>query len=93
MIVVCIEETMKGNRMYKKSSGQGTAIIVGVIVLSMTIASVVGYLLNLSALINNADFKQPYKTEVIRTLGVIIPPLGGIIGYMTLEEEIKNEHQ
>ena len=33
------------------------------------------------------NFSAPYKTEVIRSVGVIIFPIGGIVGYMNIGEE------
>ena len=35
------------------------------------------------------DFQAPYKTEVIRTLGVFVPPVGMVAGWMTIGEEVK----
>jgi hypothetical protein len=34
------------------------------------------------------DFEAPYKTEVLRGVG-IIPPIGAVIGWMTFDEEKK----
>jgi hypothetical protein len=35
----------------------------------------------------NADFKEPYKEEALRGIGIVVVPMGGILGYMTLENE------
>jgi len=34
----------------------------------------------------SADFEAPYKTEVVRAVG-LIPVVGAITGYMTIGEE------
>jgi len=36
--------------------------------------------------LSECDFESPYKTEVIRGIG-IIPPVGAIIGWMDIGEE------
>lgn len=46
----------------------------------------IGWIMNVWKL-TQADFASPYKTEVIRTAGVIAVPLGGIVGWMTIGEE------
>ena len=33
--------------------------------------------------LSEADFEAPYKTEVIRTVG-ILPPVGAIVGYFDI---------
>lgn len=45
-----------------------------------------GYGFNIYKL-SQCDFKAPYKTEVIRLLGVIIFPVGTIVGYLQLEDK------
>ena len=32
------------------------------------------------------DFASPYKSEVIRLIG-LVPPVGAIVGYLTIGEE------
>jgi len=41
--------------------------------------------MNLVALCN-CDFKPSYKAEVIRGIGVIIPLVGAVTGYMEIED-------
>lgn len=38
--------------------------------------------LNLLAL----DFAPPYKAEIIRGLGLAIPPIGGVVGFIPLQD-------
>ena len=50
------------------------------------LALVIGYVMNIIKLVNN-DFEEPYKAEVIRTIGVFTGPVGSVIGYMEFEGE------
>lgn len=43
-----------------------------------------GYVSNIIKL-TRCDFEAPYKAEVIRTIG-LLPPVGVIIGYVTIED-------
>lgn len=49
------------------------------------LAGAVGWANNLIALFN-CDFKAPYKAEVIRTVGVFVPPLGAVVGWAHIED-------
>jgi len=44
-----------------------------------------GWILNLVRLANT-DFDAPYRAEVFRTVGVVIPPVGCIIGYIDIKD-------
>ena len=37
--------------------------------------------------LTQCDFDVPLKTEIIRSVGIVIFPLGGIFGYMNIGEE------
>lgn len=63
--------------------GYACAIVTAVVL-------TIGWAINLFKLIQ-CDFKPPYKAEIIRGAGVIIPPVGGIIGYLPILEEKKEE--
>lgn len=41
----------------------------------------VGYVMNLFSIIY-CDFQEPLKEEFLRMIGLIIPPLGGVLGYI-----------
>lgn len=58
--------------------------IVGII--ALILAPTVGYGMNIWAVFH-LDFASPYKAEAIRTVGVFVPPVGAIAGYVTFEEE------
>jgi len=42
-----------------------------------------GYALNIFKLVK-LDFEAPYKAEIIRTVGVFVPPAGIVAGWMTI---------
>ncbi len=44
------------------------------------------WIMNASKLINS-DFEAPYKSEIIRTIGLFIPPVGIVTGYMDIGDE------
>lgn len=60
----------------------GTAIIA---TLALMIAIGYGYFNNLYELAHT-DFESPYKAEVYRTVGVFVPPVGVILGYIDIED-------
>ena len=33
------------------------------------------------------DFDTPLREEVIRGVGIFVPPVGGVIGYIDIEDE------
>lgn len=49
-----------------------------------------GYIHNIYMLCND-DFKAPYKAEIIRGVGIVVPPVGWIAGYVTFEKEEKSK--
>lgn len=55
-------------------------------IIALVLLGPVGWIKNLSKLAN-CDFEAPYKTEVIRAVGVPIVPVGVIAGYMDIGEE------
>jgi len=59
----------------------GTVGIVVVIILILL--AVFGYVSNIVKLIG-CDFASPYKAEIFRIVGIIMPPVGVIIGYCNL---------
>ncbi len=51
--------------------------------LILVIACATGWVKNLIKL-SDCDFKEPYKAEIIRTVGVFVPPIGVVTGYINL---------
>lgn len=39
----------------------------------------------------NSDFEAPYKSEVIRGVGVFIPPVGIVAGYLHIEGDVEGD--
>lgn len=66
--------------MRNKAMTLGTA--VAILAISLSIG---GYISNLIEL-TKTDFEAPYKAEIIRTTGVIIPPIGVVLGYVKIED-------
>ena len=61
--------------------------VLGVLLLLAVVLS--GWFLNLYKLYA-LDFEQPYRAEAIRLAGVF-PPVGIVVGWMTIGEENKEE--
>lgn len=66
----------------------GTMIVSIVMYLVIILAIFTGWGMNLYKLVH-CDFETPYKTEIIRSIG-IIPAIGMFTGWMTIGEEIKS---
>lgn len=65
-------------------AGLGIAgYILGV---ALTICLTIGWFLNLFKIINECDFEAPYKAEAIRIVGVFAAPVGGVVGWIDIED-------
>lgn len=57
-------------------------------------ALIIGFVLGLCAFgwVNNlvqllrCDFASPYKAEILRTVGVFVPPIGMVEGYLSIKD-------
>ena len=58
---------------------------IGIVAVVIYIALAYGYIANLVKFVQ-CDFEDPYKAEVIRGIGVVIPPVGVVCGYLTIED-------
>jgi hypothetical protein len=58
----------------------------GYIVLFIWLIIIFGWFRNIYKL-TQCDFDVPLKTEVIRSIGIVIFPIGAIIGYMDIGKE------
>lgn len=58
----------------------------GLIYLLLWAACAIGWGVNIYKLCV-ADFEAPYKTEIIRGIGIPVFFVGGIVGYMDIGEE------
>lgn len=59
--------------------------VEGIVIVFLVVICTIGYGINFYKL-TQADFKEPYKTEVIRGIGTVVPPVGMVIGYMPVEK-------
>ena len=53
--------------------------------LVLLITILYGYAANIVRL-TRCDFERPYKAELIRTVGVFVPPAGMILGYIPIDD-------
>ena len=61
------------------------ALITTVLWITLLIVLGIGWILNIVKFVN-LDFKEPYKAEIVRAIGIPIAPLGGVVGYMTIDD-------
>lgn len=57
--------------------------IFNLIIIMLFVLSFIGFCMNVVKLIN-CDFQTPYRAEVFRSIGIIIPPAGSIIGWIDI---------
>lgn len=55
------------------------------IYLAIWVFAIIGYICNIVGLIN-CDFKPSYKAEIIRSVGIVAPPVGAVVGYMQIKD-------
>jgi len=61
---------------------KNVSFIVGLMLVSVLLVSFpVGYIANIVKL-SDCDFKAPYKAEIIRGVGIVIPPVGYVVGFI-----------
>lgn len=58
---------------------------LGFVIVGIYILLVWGYIANIYKL-TECNFKAPYKTEVIRIVGIVVPPVGCVTGFMSLDD-------
>ena len=46
---------------------------------------IAGYCMNISKLVS-CDFEPSYKSEILRGVGVMIPPVGVVMGFLELKD-------
>lgn len=51
----------------------------------LTTTFVIGYCVNIVKFIR-CDFREPYRAEVLRGIGISFPPVGGVLGYVTIKD-------
>lgn len=58
----------------------------GYIIILVWLIVIFGWFRNIYKL-TQCDFDVPLKTEVIRSVGILVFPLGAVFGYMNIGEE------
>jgi len=58
-------------------------LIIGLICL-------IGWINNIIKL-SNCNFNKPHKEEIIRIIGIPIVPLGGVVGYININDMPENK--
>jgi hypothetical protein len=60
---------------------------LGVIIFILIIigSGMLGYVFNLIKL-TQCDFETPYKVEILRGIGVVVPPIGAIEGFIYMSD-------
>ena len=56
-----------------------------ILIIGFYILAVWGYIANIYKL-TDCDFDKPYKAEVIRVVGIAVPPVGCITGFMHIDD-------
>jgi hypothetical protein len=63
---------------------KGIALLQFVLAI-VVLAGIIGYCMNVYKFVVQCDFESPYKCEMIRGIGLGVPPAGAIIGYLTID--------
>jgi hypothetical protein len=75
----------------KRNIGNTVVSLAGLIgMVAILVLPVVGYVKNIISLVQ-LDFEPSYKAEIFRVAGIVAPPVGVIMGFVTFEEEKKGE--
>lgn len=61
------------------------SVVFVLMVFAFVITMAIGWCANLYKA-TQCDFKAPYKAEVFRVGGVFVPPIGGVMGYLDIED-------
>ena len=67
-----------------------TLVGIATIMLMMVAGFSAGWCMNVYKL-SQCDFKPTYKAEVIRAIGVAVPPVGAVAGWLTIEDTKEEE--
>lgn len=68
------------------STGESVGIFGAIaLVIALAVLPVIGYVTNIVKLCQ-CDFKTPYKAELVRGVGVVVPVVGMVTGYLTIKD-------
>ena len=70
--------------MYQENPPVGCMVVILLISLLLTI----GWVINIVKFAQ-CDFDKPYKAEVIRGVGIVMVPVGGVVGYLSIDDTPK----
>lgn len=59
---------------------------VGKLLILITIVLMLGWFVNIIRFFQ-CDFDTPFREEVVRGVGIFVPPVGGVVGYINIEDE------
>ncbi len=65
-------------------------IMLVLVILLVGIFGVIGYITNIVRFCG-CDFEAPWRTEIIRGVGIFVPPLGAVLGFITIEDGPKTK--
>lgn len=63
--------------------------VLGLGIVGVIVFLAIGWFMNVIGLIG-CDFdgaKTSYKTEIVRGIGVAVPPIGGVVGWLDIGED------
>ena len=61
---------------------------MGCIIIIIYIILGIGWIMNFVKFVK-CDFKEPYKAEIVRGIGIPAVPMGGIIGWINIDDTPK----
>lgn len=62
-----------------------TALSLLIIQIAIVAFLGIGWILNVVKFVKS-DFKPSYKNEIIRGIGIIAPPIGGVVGWLDIKD-------
>ena len=66
-------------------NSKGSSILGDIYILMIYMFLLVGWIRNI-VLFTQSDFKDPYKNEIIRGIGIPCAPLGMVCGYISIDD-------
>lgn len=61
-----------------------------VVIVIVWVVGLLGWVSNINQLIR-CDFEKPYKAEVIRSIGVVVVPIGAVAGFFKIDDTPEKE--
>ena len=79
----------KGSKMsngFRINEAEAGLIVGNLVYLLFVLFLFVGWIMNIVKL-TKCDFEKPYTAEVVRSVGVVAAPVGGVLGWLKFDEE------